>query len=65
MYTTRIKVNLSVIISVETDQPPSQVNPTEMDEMIVDNAANTIAQWNDPDLQAAITGHEVLATERS
>lgn len=63
MFTTRIKVKLEVIIAIESDKHPQKVPATDMDTFILENTEDTIAQFNTPDLKAAIVGHEIINVE--
>ena len=61
MFTSRISVTLDVQITVETDQAPHKVPAEEMNAIILENTADTIAQFNETDLKASITEHKVLS----
>jgi len=63
MFTTRIKVKLEVIIAIETDLHPQKMPATDMDTFIVENTADTISQFDTPDLKTSIVGHEIIDVE--
>jgi hypothetical protein len=68
MYDSRIKVNLSVILRIETDQHPGNIVKRDLKKIIIDNLADQISQFYveipsegfEDDLESAIDSYEIL-----
>jgi hypothetical protein len=62
-YESKIEVTLKVVIDTETEFYPRS-NRDKLRAVITDVLADQIAQYNDEDLDAAITGWKILKTKR-
>lgn len=60
MYDSRVKVNLSVILGIETDQHPGNIVERDLKKIIIDNLADQISRFDDDNFESAIDSHEIL-----
>lgn len=60
MFDSKIKVNLSAILDIETEQHPGNTTVQDLRKILTDNLADMLAQCNDDDISGLIDSYEIL-----
>ena len=62
-HDSRVFVTMTTIVEIETEKPPSELDPNELKQILTDKLADQVSQYNDEDLKEIIASHRVLDTK--
>lgn len=62
-HDSKIEVTIKLVVDIETESHPGDIPDDLFKDILTDNVADTLAQYNDEDIKAAITEYRVIETE--
>ena len=60
VFDSRVFVTMTIIVDIETEKPPDELDPNELKQILTENVADQISQYSDEDLKEIIASHRVL-----
>jgi len=62
-HESRVAVTIKLVVNIETESHPGDIPDDLFKDILTDNVADTLAQYDDGDVKAAIKSFKVIETE--